>query len=315
MIGHSGALHTWPELIGGLLSLNTNTTVIGTTDVPGCLGGSHQLSPFGGGPAGGLYRPPPPPEAKARQAMTSLEDAKERGKGSRPLTPRTSMSHIWYHDQRCRTTFCWWLMWPKPPVFLSHFQPLCLASTGSVPGAISDFPRLAPLWGLSPRAGDLAVDSPCPPLLSKQERCQHSQPSVLCALCSRLPTSGWWGRCPVNTYPVGTRFGTPSALCTLSFACSPLADLCSVTQPSARPGLPLLDPSTAGGGGVLLSTPIRWGATLEHHLRLARFACAVPSFFASLAVTKVLDYLPSASDDKTCRPVDALLCGGSYASA
>ena len=69
--------------------------------------------------------------------------------------------------------------------------------------------------GLSPRTGDLAVDSPCPPLLSKRERCRLSQVSALCKLCSCLSTSGWWGGHPVNTYPAGTRFGTPPALSTL----------------------------------------------------------------------------------------------------
>ena len=75
--------------------------------------------------------------------------------------------------------------------------------------------------GLSPRAGALVVDSLCPPLLSKRERCRHPQPPVLCTLCCRLSTSGWWGGHPVNTYPVGTRFGTPSALCTLSLRLLP----------------------------------------------------------------------------------------------
>ena len=41
-------------------------------------------------------------------------------------------------------------------------------------------------------------------------------PSVLCPFCS-LSTSGWWGGHPVNTYPVGTCLGTPRAPCTLSF--------------------------------------------------------------------------------------------------
>ena len=30
------------------------------------------------------------------------------------------------------------------------------------------------------------MDSPCPPLLSKQKHCHHSQPSALCTLCTRL---------------------------------------------------------------------------------------------------------------------------------
>ena len=70
--------------------------------------------------------------------------------------------------------------------------------------------------GLSPRTGGLAVDSPCPPLLSQRERCHLSQVSALCTLCSCLSTGGWWGGHPVNTYPVGTCFGTPSALCPFS---------------------------------------------------------------------------------------------------
>ena len=73
--------------------------------------------------------------------------------------------------------------------------------------------------GLSPRTEDLAVDSPYPPLLSKRVRCRLSWVSALCTLCSCPSTSGWWGGHPVNTYPVGTRFGTPSALrlfCSLS---------------------------------------------------------------------------------------------------
>ena len=70
--------------------------------------------------------------------------------------------------------------------------------------------------GLSPRTGGLAVDSPCPPLLSKRERCHLSQVSALCTLCTCLSTRGWWGGHPVNTYPVGTRFGTPPALCPFS---------------------------------------------------------------------------------------------------
>ena len=37
-------------------------------------------------------------------------------------------------------------------------------------------------WGLSPHTGDLAVDSPCPPLLSKRERCRLSQVCALHAL-------------------------------------------------------------------------------------------------------------------------------------
>ena len=52
-----------------------------------------------------------------------------------------------------------------------------------------------------------------------------------------------------------------------------------------------------------------------HHLRLARFARAMPSFCTSLAVTKVLGDLPSVSDDKTCHLVDALVGGGIYVSA
>ena len=67
--------------------------------------------------------------------------------------------------------------------------------------------------GLSPCTRGLAVDSLCPPLLSKRERRRLSQVSALCTLCSCLSASGWWGGHPVNTYLVGTRFGTPSALC------------------------------------------------------------------------------------------------------
>ena len=59
------------------------------------------------------------------------------------------------------------------------------------------------------------MDSPCPPLLSKRERSRLSQVSALCTLCSCLSTSRLWGGHPVNTYPVGTRFGTPPALSTL----------------------------------------------------------------------------------------------------
>ena len=75
--------------------------------------------------------------------------------------------------------------------------------------------------GLSPRAGDLVVDSPCPPLLSKREHCRHSQPPALCTLCSHLSTSGWWGGHPVNTHPMGTRFGTRSALYTFNLRLLP----------------------------------------------------------------------------------------------
>ena len=71
--------------------------------------------------------------------------------------------------------------------------------------------------GLSPHAGDLVVDSQ----LSKRVRVHLSQPSALCMLYSCLSTSGWWGGHPMNTYPLGTRFGTPSALCTLSFRLLP----------------------------------------------------------------------------------------------
>ena len=39
-------------------------------------------------------------------------------------------------------------------------------------------------------------------------------PSELCLFRS-LSTSGWWGGHPVNTYPVETRFGTPPVLCML----------------------------------------------------------------------------------------------------
>ena len=45
-------------------------------------------------------------------------------------------------------------------------------------------------------------------------------PSALCPFCS-LSTSGRWGGRPMNTYPLGTRFGTPPAPCTL---CSVLRD-------------------------------------------------------------------------------------------
>ena len=62
---------------------------------------------------------------------------------------------------------------------------------------------------------------------------------------------------PINTYLVGSRFGTPPTPCM--------------------------------------------------HILLA--------FCASLAVTKVLRYLPSVSDDKTCHLVDALVGRGLYASA
>ena len=54
---------------------------------------------------------------------------------------------------------------------------------------------------------------------------------------------------------------------------------------------------------------------MVHHLHLARFARVVPSFCPSLAVPKVMGFLPSASDDKTCRLVDALVGRGLYASA
>ena len=65
---------------------------------------------------------------------------------------------------------------------------------------------------LSPRTGGLAVDSPCPPLLSKRKCCHLSQVSALCTLCSCLSTSGWWGGHPVNTDPVGPLWYTTCAL-------------------------------------------------------------------------------------------------------
>ena len=47
------------------MSLNTSTTAIGPTDIHESVfcvfWGSRQLSPFGGGLAGGLCPPPPPP--------------------------------------------------------------------------------------------------------------------------------------------------------------------------------------------------------------------------------------------------------------
>ena len=54
------------ELTGGLVSLTTSTTAIGTTDVHGVgvwgiLGVPSIERLLGGGPAGGLYRAPPPP--------------------------------------------------------------------------------------------------------------------------------------------------------------------------------------------------------------------------------------------------------------
>ena len=125
--------------------------------------------------------------------------------------------------------------------------------------------------GLSPRTGGLAVDSPCPHLLSKWERCRFSQVSALCTLCSCMSTSGWWGGHPVNTYPVGTRFGTPPALCTLSSLST-----------SGRWGSPPMNTYPVG---------TRFGTPLA--------PCTLSS--TTLAVTKVQEYLPSASNDETSR--------------
>ena len=149
------------------------------------------------------------------------------------------------------------------------------------------------------------MDSPCPPLLSKREHYHLSQVSALCTLCSCLSTSGWWGGHPVNTYPVGTRFGTPCGLCPFSSLSTsgwwggyPVNTYPVGTRFGTPPALCTLSSlSTSGRWGGRPMNTIWWGPALVHHLRLARLA----PFYGTLAVTKVHEYLPSASDDQTSR--------------
>ena len=121
---------------------------------------------------------------------------------------------------------------------------------------------------------------------------------TICALhaCSHLSTSGWWGGHPVNNYPVWTRFGTPSGLCTLSFRLLPF---CSsvLNYPAVCPA---------------------WSASLSvfSFIDLQRVVGRLPfNTYPVGSCFGILGYLPSVSDDQTCRLVDVLVGGGLYASA
>ena len=74
----------------------------------------------------------PPTSPLKATATLSLGDDEGGGKDRRDLEPIASKSPhlgtIWCHDQRCRIPVFWRLTWPKPPVFLSHFDPLYLES-------------------------------------------------------------------------------------------------------------------------------------------------------------------------------------------
>ena len=139
--------------------------------------------------------------------------------------------------------------------------------------------------GLSPRAGDLAVDSPCPHVLSKREHCHHSQPTI-CALHVLLSSIykrmvGWASREHLSD-------GDPlwHTICALHawLPLAPLLLIC-VLLPSRLPGLVclficvLLDRSAVGGGASsyqhLAGGEPLWCTTCALHVLLALCLCFV----------------------------------------
>ena len=100
---------------------------------------------------------------------------------------------------------------------------------------------------------------------------------------SRLSKSRWWGGHPVHTYPVGTRCGTPYALCMLS-----LRLLLCALLPSPMPGVVcffLIYLHLLEGCPAISTHPV--GSCFR--APPTPFARTVPSYCTSLAVPRSWD--------------------------